>query len=536
MTADELLYIHSGRNGQLRTRERHPLEGATTPAQVDAIVESLRGVESLVIHFHGGLVSASSGIGTARRLDSEYSEFARPLFFVWESGPRETPVNNVDELVEGLAGIAGEEVFQKLTSVVTKWAKGKLTTGAGRKALDGQLDLPDDISHAIEMQRRVLGEAPYAELNPLPPVEFGEVDEAEREAMEAELRADTEFVAQVEAVLVGYAEQVGAEAPLKGHALKAALPDVAPAHTQMDRVVLDELAGEVEPGAKGLISAALLARHAGRVLVRVVRRFGAHRDHGLYTTVIEELLRELYLSSVGGVVWQIMKQDTSETWVATPGEVRGGERFLRGLAALGDERPGKIVLVGHSTGAVFINEMIQATRLLRESGDLPADFAYHGVVFLAPACTFPGFAAALPRPGELPLFHNFRLFTMDDASERANKLVPILYLRSLLYFVCGVVEREDDGSSAADLPLVGLQRCYGLGEHDPYAELPGIQQVREFVEGKVVWSPADGGPGWRADAVSHGGFDDSGPGSDGETRRMVIDSVRHVLQHGWATG
>jgi hypothetical protein len=386
------------------------------------------------------------------------------------------------------------------------------------------------------MGRAAIGETPYAKPGRLPPEEYGEVDEAERKAMEAELCADTEFIAQVEAVLVGHAEQLDIEAPLGGDELKASLPAVAPAHTRMDREVLDEMTRDFTPGEKGLISAAVLAKHAGQVLVRVVRRCSSHRDHGLYTTVIEELLRELYLSSVGGVVWQIMKQDTSDTWVSTQGEVRGGERFLRGLSALGDDRPGKIMLVGHSTGAVFINEMIQATRRLRASGDLPADFAYTGVLFLAPACTFTSFAEALPRPGEPPVFHNFRLFTMDDTSERANRLVPVVYLHSLLYFVSGVVEREDDGSSAADLPLVGLQRFYGLGEHDPYAELPGVKQVRKFVDGKVVWSPSDGGPGLRADAVSHGGFDDSGPGKDGETRRTVMDSVRHVLQHGWAMG
>ena len=52
MTSEDLLVIHTGRNGQLRTQARNPVQGETTPAQVDAIVESLRDVEQLVAVRH----------------------------------------------------------------------------------------------------------------------------------------------------------------------------------------------------------------------------------------------------------------------------------------------------------------------------------------------------------------------------------------------------------------------------------------------------------------------------------------------------
>lgn len=530
MALDKAYYVHTAGDGRLADD--------TSESEIEKIFERIAETDQLILHFHGGLVSRASALKMAERLKPEYESFGHPVFFVWESGAIESPVNNIDEIVDGLKEIAQEAIFKKLNSVITKWSVGKLQTGAGLRGIDGQLEMPDDVTHAVEMARVEEESVPYEEVDPARMTRENDVEDVtaeERQGLAIELEADPEFVADVEGILAGYATTTDDDG------LKSALTGVPPQPTRIDPTILEELAADVDPNTKGLFSAAKLAARAAQIFFRVVRRFIAGRDHGIYTTVVEEILRELYLASVGSVVWDVMKRDTADAFVSQPGEVRGGELFLRKLIEMGDDRPKKIVLVGHSTGAVFINELLKATRSARRAGLLPPDFAYSGVVFLAPACTFGHFSDVLPTAAEPPLFQKFRMFTMSDESERVDRLVSFLYPRSLLYFVSGVVEREKDGSGAFDMPLVGMERYYGRNPEarDAYLDVgEEIAAVRAFMEEwrGAVWSPSgtDARDGFRADATSHGAFDDTGLGKDGKpVPRAVMDSVRHILESGW---
>jgi hypothetical protein len=123
------------------------------------------------------------------------------------------------------------------------------------------------------------------------------------------------------------------------------------------------------------------------------------------------------------------------------------------------------------------------------------------------------------------------MFTMDDEHEIADALVPLLYPRSLLYFVSGVVERRPNGDSAFDLPLVGMDRFYmrGISGNDPFAD-EELDAVRDFVLAdprRVVWAVHDGGAGLKSDSISHAGFDDTGES------RATMDSVLHLIEAGW---
>jgi hypothetical protein len=523
---DKGYFIHIERNGELADDY--------TPSDVDTIFSRLKGADKVVLHFHGGLVSEASAMRMAERLQPEYSEFAYPVFFVWESGLTEIWGNNADELIKGLSKIAAEEIFKKLTSLVTKWTVGKLSTEAGLKAAPGMLNLPAEDTHAVEMLKLERDDVPYADFEPVPLEEVEDVDEADELGLREELENDTEFVAEVEAIVAGQ-EFDGADQ------FRAARPTVIPTSTMMDAEVVQEMVEEgPEEGEKGLFSAAYLAKRAAAILFRVVRRFRAGRDHGVYTTVFEELIRELYLAAIGTETWRIMKKETGDSFIGGDRRQHAGELFLRKLAELGDDRPDRIVLVGHSAGAVFINNLLAATRRGREEGWLPADFAYDGVLFLAPACTFADFARVLPKDGEKPLFRQFRMFTMDDGHERTNRLVSVVYPRSLLYFVSGVVERDQDGKNAFDMPLVGMDRYYAreASKRDAYGDLGGeIKAVRDFVlaGSRVAWSPTgdDALPGFRTDSLSHTGFDDTRTNDGKPVLRATIDSVRHILEVGW---
>jgi hypothetical protein len=490
-----------------------------------ALMSSLAGADHVVLHFHGGLIGKRLGLKTAERMLDEYKGAgAHPVFFVWESGPIETVVNNLDDIFR-------EEIFDKLKSKITKWAIGKLKTELGLKAGPGMLSLPKEIPHAIELKRIEEDEEPYRDFEPLPAEQVGDVTDDELRAFEKELESDVEFQLEVEAILAGL-EFDGVDT------FKSARPHVAPKSTLMSQDVLDDLAVTTAPTGDvakfGIVSSARLAWRAGKILTRVVRRVLRNRDHGVYVTTVEEILRELYLANVGATVWAMMKNDTRETFETVAGEERGGSLFLKLLGDLYREGnpPKRITLVGHSTGAIFINNMVAAAG--RAAADpahpLPADFTFGDIVFLAPACSFAQFNDVLQN--HVDRFDGFRLFTMDEQHEIDDSLVPLAYPRSLLYFVSGVVERKPDGESADDLPLVGMDRFYrrGKGGDDPFAD-EGLGGVRDFVladKRRAVWAVVDGGDGLRSDSVKHAAFDDTG------ASRATMDSVLHLIAKGWA--
>ena len=70
--------------------------------------------------------------------------------------------------------------------------------------------------------------------------------------------------------------------------------------------------------------------------------------------------------------------------------------------------------------------------------------------------------------------------------------MPVLYPRSLLYFVSGVTEAVDD------CPLAGMQRYYAA-PYDDATRFPEIDYVRKAAlfqaADAMCWSPAAGGPG-----------------------------------------
>src|SRR5262249_52271590 len=114
------------------------------------------------------------------------------------------------------------------------------------------------------------------------------------------------------------------------------LEDPAPQHP--DRV------------ARGIFSTAKLIYHAGKVLWRVISRFREGRDHGVYATVVEEVLRQLYFTNIGAALWGTMKRQTERTFVRQENSLPpGGWLLVEELGQLFQEghRPA-ISVVGHS--------------------------------------------------------------------------------------------------------------------------------------------------------------------------------------------
>ncbi|MFF1695060.1 hypothetical protein ACFVXC_15715 [Streptomyces sp. NPDC058257] len=478
--------IHSRQGGRL---------ASTTTADIDGLVAGLKDRPRVVLHFHGGLIDDTLGFATAERLAPVYEAAGvDPVFFVWSSGLLETLRGNLPQILN-------ESVFRTLLNRVTRYATGTVFKEPGQRGL---VAAPTSWSVAAELAQVRTGQEPYARM--IAPQDVPPLSESEQTQIAVELSADTELAERTREIVKSAMPPDTWQANEPTAAAREVIGGRAAAVTLMSPDVVADLAARAGTGERALVSTALMVRKTVRVVAAVVGRFRQRNDHGLYPTVVEEILREFYLASVGAAIWDAMKRQTADTFAAAGDEVRAGRYFLDRFAELlaTGIRP-QVTVVGHSAGAVFIGNLLDDLARRRAAVDdpVPADFRLRDVVLLAPACTVAQIAPVIRRQAEL--FDRFRMFTMTDPAERADHLVPFLYPRSLLYFVSGVLERGPSQRSAV-MPIAGMQHWY----LDAAAVGPDSDDLRGFLRAdsaRTVWSPGDGGPGLRSGARSHVAFD-----------------------------
>src|SRR4051794_4577116 len=433
-------------------------------------------------------------MATAARLQPLYEEpGGYPLFFVWQSGLGETIVNNLED-------ISHEKIFKRIVGRALQFAIGKATEGAGdTRGLT--VALPD----LEEVYDNAFGDVttePYAEIAPAAPPQLSDSQEQQLiQTMTADPVIQTEAAKIANSLHEPKPESVGGT---RGARVKGST------HTAMSPEVLDEIRAEAGPdGSRGVIATARIVKGAIATVRRVLVRLHDDRAHGIYPTVVEELLRELYLTNAGGLVWNQMKKDTADAFQADAG-LYGGTALLDGLASR--EPSATPVLVGHSTGAVYICNLLAHADAL-----LPAGRKFD-VVLLAPACDFDlmdrTFADHGDRIGRL------RIFCMKDEREQSDQLASIVYPRSLLYFVSGALEAKPDW------PILGMQRFYSDGAPFGNGEFPEIKRVREAIAKKPnseVWSLASDPGGLSSSAEHHGDFDNDD---------TTLESVKRFISEG----
>ena len=111
-------------------------KSTTTRADVKRIVKAAlasKDPSGIVVHFHGGLVSKDRALeSAAKRLFPLYATKAKayPIFFVWESGFFEAPLNNLKE-------IAKEPLFREFVKKAAEWVLKKLPADIGFKGGSG---------------------------------------------------------------------------------------------------------------------------------------------------------------------------------------------------------------------------------------------------------------------------------------------------------------------------------------------------------------------------------------------------------------
>jgi hypothetical protein len=148
------------------------------------------------------------------------------------------------------------------------------------------------------------------------------------------------------------------------------------------------------------------------------------------------------------------------------------------------------------------------------------------VLFLAPAVTFELFARTIAaHPQSIA---NFRMFSMTDELESEDALVPIVYTRSLLYFISGVLEGNVVGGQwkeDIDSPLVGMKRYLDEDATFTPAEFPAVHAVKQFFEtsaNRTIWSAVAGGDGLSSASRKHGDFD-----NDRETLKSLVWALKN---------
>ena len=474
---DPLYYLNLGPQNTFKASG----ELQSTPAQLDAIAAHLQAndVEQLTLHFHGGLVGEKAGVETAERLIPVYREAGtHPLVFIWESGLGET-------LKENLRTIHSTELGQ----MVLKFGLQKLESAFGQAV---GVKGPGDEMALAEVEAELQAEDPFAQLDQQAQQAAEAMDIFALRALEGRFEAELQQRLAAEPDLPRLANTEAQETELLDPAFKDDVKD--------------------ETGQKGGVVTAYVAKILAKILIATVKRFRAGTDHGVYPTLVEELLRELYMADLGAWVWSGMKNKAGEMWLPNDGPVtefsRDGDAFLSKLAAL--PNPPALNLVGHSTGGIIICHLLEALAA-RYPGLHTRD-----VIFLAPGCRTDLFHAQVASRPER--FERFRMFTMLDGFETQDRLVPGFYTRSLLYLVSGILEDQ------ADAPLVGMVR-YFSGQA-PYTD-PTLVQVRDFLyePGRdrlaLAVTPDSAAPGLRSTAASHGDFDND---------PATLESIRQMLR------
>ena len=267
----------------------------TSAADVRRIVDEAlaAGARSgIVVNFHGGLVSAKSALEAAElRLFPLYADRGKayPIFFVWESGFFEAPWNNLREIAE-------EALFQEFMKKVGEWVARKLHGGLTAAMVAKHGDAPAQIRADLDAwfksghrkrklsprlrEFRAIRRSPFAaRLAAAPP---------DRNTLAKEIEANLARDRRFQMALA--AAEAGLHPGRRSHRMARSGGARVSATSLIDK----EGAAKLFPAATGRRKTRLasgwlhVAKVVAAIVLRVLRRVWAGRDHGKYVTLVEE--------------------------------------------------------------------------------------------------------------------------------------------------------------------------------------------------------------------------------------------------------
>ena len=467
----------------------------TTPEDMTAMfqrIEKDADGRNLVIHFHGGLVSRRKALTAAADLYETYrAGGAYPVFVVWNSDLYNTIIGNLGE-------IAKERAFQRLLFKLAQFLIGKIDERPGAR---GRLRLPParEVPEDPEGIRKFLDERSG---QPFPNLALSK---GQASQLERELSRDPGLRAETRAIMEAYRSDGEQDENVREYRRsRGATASRTSTKTLMSRKVLRKIAKDApRANARSGTLLVTLTKYGISITRAVLKRYRNERDHGLYTTIVEEILRALYIDNIGQIAWNLMKRDTADAFGGDP-RTHAGTALVGQLKKL-NKRGQRVTLIGHSTGAIFIGHLLE-----HADKELPAGRKFD-VVQMAPACTFEFLH------DRLRIYKRrvagIRSFGLADERERGYWEIPAIYNASLLYLVSGLFEE-----AGADTPLVGMERHFDTSIYDG----KDVKAVERYLKDRL-WSVADRGAGRRTAAKKHGGF---------EREAKTKESQRHLLANG----
>ncbi|MBV4360497.1 hypothetical protein [Pinibacter aurantiacus] len=483
---EKIYYVNLGKNGTFKPSGNEQTD--TTATDLDSIIDHLRATDQkkIVLYFHGGLVSAASGLNTAERITGYVTDntAAHPVSFVWETGLFETIKQNFDTIYQS-------EFFKKLLVKIIKVAGRQLGIDVNLLGVASK-----GISSFTEAEIEM-------ELKKVAPFENYQVNEGKKSVSvnlaEAGPKSDEVIEEQLKPEVTAEMEEEIADDPELIALAQAEKPDEEAKLMGKDNI---HMMGDGAT-AKGIVNPITLIVSAVKITVKVIRRHIKHRNHGFYPTIIEEILREFYIADIGSWLWSNMQEKAKNMWTQDDfsGEAENwyvGTYLLNKLKEYQDE-VGELTidLIGHSAGSIAIAEMLVAAK-----SQFPS-LKFRDITYMAPAVRCDLFASNVLKNQDR--FKRLRYFTMEDAVETKDHLVPVLYPWSLLYFISGLLENK---GKDYDAPLLGLQR-HTVG-NPPY-DLEDLEPIVDYlrVADTAIYSVTQepGHDGFRSTSRKHGDFD-----------------------------
>ena len=460
----------------------------TVPEDIDRMFVAFeqQQVRKISLYFHGGLVNEAGGVATAKNVSPYITNAgAAPVCFVWETGLIETLSSNISKISE-------TKLFNKLLKLLLKKVSEKIgfdeplsrgTAGKGitDEEIDYQLMQPDPFEN-YNRSTRSENSRSAVNLSSLEGSELFIEDDLNRDLYES-IEMDDEFVSAIN-----------------------------------ETKLTTDATGDSR-GSRGIITLGTFVAHVVKIALRVISRFIKKRDHDLYPTIVEEILREFYIAELGAWVWKAMKDKAKDMWKSNNGRTGmqqyAGRYLLDKLAAYKQAHPDTTIhLIGHSAGSIVICHLLESTATIANR------FVYDHIIFMAPACRIDLFREQVLK--NVSRFNDLRIFTMSDMYESRDKLVPYFYTHSLLYLIAGIL--EDEGGSY-DAHILGLERHIAYAS--PY-DIELLKDTHDFVyadgQKRFSLSVTNNGTedGLRTSAQSHGGFDDDIP---------TLESIQYILSN-----